>query len=58
MGEPPIAPVGAAIANAFAAATGRRIRTLPDDAGARSETRSLGAHPVDEGGAAMARYLH
>ena len=29
MGEPPIAPVGAAIANAFAAATGRRIRTLP-----------------------------
>lgn len=29
MGEPPIAPVGAAIANAFAEATGRRIRTLP-----------------------------
>ena len=29
MGEPPIAPVGAAVANAFAAATGRRIRTLP-----------------------------
>ncbi len=29
MGEPPIAPVGAAIANAFAAATGKRIRTLP-----------------------------
>ena len=29
MGEPPIAPVGAAIANAFAAATGRRLRTLP-----------------------------
>ena len=29
MGEPPIAPVGAAIANAFAAAAGRRIRTLP-----------------------------
>ena len=29
MGEPPIAPVGAAIANAFATATGRRIRTVP-----------------------------
>lgn len=29
MGEPPIAPVGAAIANAFFAATGRRIRRLP-----------------------------
>ncbi len=29
MGEPPIAPVGAAVANAFAAAMGRRIRTLP-----------------------------
>ena len=29
MGEPPIAPVGAAVASAFAAATGRRIRTLP-----------------------------
>ena len=29
MGEPPIGPVGAAIANAFTAATGRRIRTLP-----------------------------
>ena len=29
MGEPPIGPVGAAIGNAFAAATGGRIRTLP-----------------------------
>ena len=29
MGEPPIGPVGAAIGNAFTAATGRRIRTLP-----------------------------
>ncbi len=29
MGEPPIGPVGAAVANAFTAATGRRIRTLP-----------------------------
>ena len=29
MGEPPIGPVGAAVGNAFAAATGRRIRTLP-----------------------------
>ena len=29
MGEPPIGPVGAAIGNAFAAATGRRVRTLP-----------------------------
>ncbi len=29
MGEPPIGPVGAAIGNAFTAATGMRIRTLP-----------------------------
>ena len=29
MGEPPIGPVGAAIGNAFTAATGRRVRTLP-----------------------------
>ena len=29
MGEPPIGPVGAAVGNAFAAASGRRIRTLP-----------------------------
>ena len=29
MGEPPIGPVGAAISNAFTAATGRRVRTLP-----------------------------
>ncbi len=29
MGEPPIGPVGATIGNAFTAATGRRVRTLP-----------------------------
>lgn len=29
MGEPPIAPVGAAVANAVFDLTGQRIRTLP-----------------------------
>jgi isoquinoline 1-oxidoreductase beta subunit len=29
MGEPPIGPIGAAVANAIAAATGARVRTMP-----------------------------